>query len=207
MMQHPTRRRRLLPFFPAVAALFVFLLRSSAAAVNHHNTSTLLESMLGSVPGVAQFFRVFWQEKPAVIRRHTATFYQPVMRSSDLDALLAFSQEGWKLVKRVKGEKDGEWWSSSPPTPASSSSSEGSDDADDLVMAAMRRVERAHAAFSQGYSLVVDRVDEKHDGVGRLAAVIEADVGHRVGVNLYWTPPGSQAFEAHFDWMVRISVS
>lgn len=158
-----------------------------------------LGSLLGPMPGAGPFFADFWQRKPAVIQRRNPTFYHPILRSAELDSILAFAQAGWKLVKRVRGP-DGEWWSSSPPEPPATST----DDDDDLVAAAVRRVERAHAAFGQGFSLVVDRLDEKHEGVGRLTAAVEAEVGHRVGVNLYWTPgEGAQAFEAHFDWMVR----
>ncbi len=192
------RWRRLL----TAAALLVVALPTTTATVtpNPSRKDTLLASLLGPIPGASQFFEAFWQQKPAVIRRHNPTFYQPVIRSTDLDTVLAFSQEGWKLVKRVKG-KDGEWWSSSPPR------DDDGDDDDDLVASALRRVERAHGAFAQGFSLVVDRMDEKHDGVGRLVAAVEAEVGHRVGANVYWTPGGgSQAFEAHFDWMVRAHV-
>jgi hypothetical protein len=37
--------------------------------------------------------------------------------------------------------------------------------------------------------------------VRRLAEAFESELGHRVSVNLYLTPPGAQGFEAHYDWM------
>jgi bifunctional lysine-specific demethylase and histidyl-hydroxylase NO66 len=203
----PTRRSSRRRHRPSLALLLLLLQQSIAAAAttstHKHNATTtgLLESLLGPIPGASQFAQDFWQRKPAVIQRRNPTFYQPIIRSTDLDTILAFSQEGWKLVRRAKG-KDGEWWSSSPPPELDRGVNDG--DGGDLVASALRRVERAHGAFARGFSLVVDRMDERHEGVGRLVEAVEAELGHRVGANVYWTPgQGSQAFEAHFDWMVR----
>lgn len=206
-MPCPTRRRRpLLPLIRRFPVVMLLLMATAAVAAatgadapnkQQEKGDGLLGSLLGAVPGAGSFFADFWQLKPAVIQRRNPTFYHPILRSAELDTVLAFGQAGWKLVKRVRGP-DGEWWSSSPPEPPAASTDE-----DDLVAAAVRRVERAHAAFDKGFSLVVDRLDEKHAGVGRLTAAVEAEVRHRVGANLYWTPgEGAQAFEAHFDWMV-----
>lgn len=202
MMHCPTRRRRplllLLLLIAKAAAAAAAATSADAPNQQQEKSDGLLGSLLGPVPGAGPFFGDFWQRKPAVIQRRNPTFYHPILRSAELDTILAFGQAGWKLVKRVRGP-DMEWWSSSPPEPPAAAST----DEDDLVAAAVRRVERAHAAFDKGFSLVVDRLDEKHAGVGRLAAAVEAEVGHRVAANLYWTPgEGAQAFEAHFDWMV-----
>lgn len=214
----PTRRRRRRPPIISrrpcclvVTPLLLLLTTTSATSEQNTNATQpqqqhhqqLLGSLLGPVPGAGPFFADFWQRKPAVIQRRNPTFYHPVLRSAELDTILALGQADCRLVKRVRG-RDGEWWSSSPPAPDAAADGDGNDD--DLVAAAVRRVERAHAAFRRGFSLVVDRLDEKHDAVGRLAAAVEAEIGHRVGANLYWTPgEGAQAFEAHFDWMVRAS--
>lgn len=178
--------------------------------------NTVLSSMLGPTPGKELFFRDFWQIKPAVIRRHNPTFFQPIMRQSDLDAILVQSStasmlrglsssepkcdqaehdaesKSWTLVKRIKGV-DGEWWSSTPATAALRQIFGLDDDSTDA--------EVAHAAFSRGYSLVINNIEDKLYGTSRLALAFEGELGYRTSINCYFTPPGSQAFEAHFDWM------
>jgi hypothetical protein len=196
----------------AAATLLVALPAVAAAA--HDDNATVLSSLLGPIPGKEAFFKEFWQVKPAVIRRHNPTFYHPIMQQGDLDAVLVHSttaslmesltgdtehhlqnngeEEAWKLVKRIKGE-DGEWWSSSPNAAARMQMLGLPGDATE--------VEVARAAFAQGYSLVVNHLEDKWHGTSQLALIFEQELGYRTSTNCYFTPAKSQAFEAHFDWM------
>lgn len=207
------------------AAVLLFALPAVAVAVAategqqhphppHDDDTTVLSSLLGPIPGKEAFFRDFWQAKPAVIRRHNPTFYHPILQQGDLDAVLVHStiaslmksltgdtehhlqskgeEEGWKLVKRIKGE-DGEWWSSSPNAAVRTQMLGLPEDATE--------VEVARAAFAQGYSLVVNHLEDKWHGTSQLASVFEQELGYRTSTNCYFTPAKSQAFEAHFDWM------
>lgn len=178
----------------------------------HDDDNTVLSSLLGPIPGKDSFFREFWQAKPAVIRRHNPTFYRPIMQEGDLDAVLVHSRtaslmetltgdadhpqnkqdEAWKLVKRITGE-NGEFWSSSPNVTTRTQMLGLSPDATD--------VEVARAAFAQGYSLIVNHLEDKWHGTAQLALVFEQELGYRTSTNCYFTPARSQAFESHFDWM------
>lgn len=179
----------------------------------HDDDNTVLSSLLGPIPGKESFFKEFWQAKPAVMRRHNPTFYRPIMQEGDLDAILVHSRtaslmdtltgdadhpqnkhndEAWKLVKRIRGE-NGEFWSSSPNASTRTQMLGLSPDATD--------VEVARAAFVQGYSLVVNHLEDKWHGTAQLALVFEEELGYRTSTNCYFTPARSQAFESHFDWM------
>lgn len=105
----------------------------------------------------------------------------------------ADSDPEWKLVRRTKGE-DGEWWSSSPAAGLAQKRMFG-------VGEEASELEVAHAAFSRGFSLVVNHLENKYEAAARLAMAFEEELGARTGINLYFTPRDSQAFEAHFDWM------
>ncbi len=61
--------------------------------------------------------------------------------------------------------------------------------------------ERVRAAWLDGYTLVVNRLHRLWEPVARFAASLTEQLHHPVDVNLYYTPPGSQGFEAHFDTM------
>ena len=208
----------------AAAALLVALPAIAVAAAaegqqhphppHAHDDNTVLSSLLGPIPGKENFFKEFWQAKPAVIRRHNPTFYHPIMQQGDLDAILVHSttaslmktltgdadhhpqnkeeDEAWKLVKRIK-RQDGEWWSSSPNAAARTQMLGLPSDATD--------VDVARAAFAQGYSLVVNHLEDKWHGTSQLALSFEQELGYRTSTNCYFTPAQSQAFEAHFDWM------
>lgn len=48
---------------------------------------------------------------------------------------------------------------------------------------------------------MINRLQRRWRGVASVALAMEEVLGHPVNANLYMTPPGRQAFEAHFDWM------
>ena len=57
------------------------------------------------------------------------------------------------------------------------------------------------AGFMQGFSLLLNGLESRVPAVSRLCASLEAHTRARCNANLYLTPAGAQAFEAHFDWM------
>lgn len=61
--------------------------------------------------------------------------------------------------------------------------------------------ERVRAAWLDGYTLVVNNLGRLWEPVAQLAASLAEELHHSVDVNLYYTPPGSQGFEAHYDVM------
>jgi len=180
------------------AASLVLVLQAIvlASSPDPREEADYLSVLLGPVPGKDRFFEEFWQSKPAVIRRHNATFYNSVMQKADLDSMLYHIEtltpenQFWKLVKRIKGH-DGEWWSSSPKSRTEMTGLPGN----------ATYVDVAHAAFSHGYSLILNRLETYWNGTSEIALSFERELGYHTTVNCYFTPIQSQAFEAHFDWM------
>lgn len=49
--------------------------------------------------------------------------------------------------------------------------------------------------------MVINRLQQRCRGVVDVVRELEDVLGHLVNANTYMTPPGSQGFEVHFDWM------
>lgn len=56
-----------------------------------------------------------------------------------------------------------------------------------------------YSAFSQGYTLVLNSLDQRSSPISALARGLEEVLGHRIGVNAYFTPAESQGFLPHAD--------
>eukprot|EP00903_Cladosiphon_okamuranus_P011091 g10467.t1 len=135
----------------------------------------------------------------------------------------------WNIIKRVFMHADGEFWTAGLPPSAAAEAAEKrpSSPPSDKTAAAAAGVERtggrdkgegegggrvvslaeARRAFQRGgFSLVINRLQRRWRGVSKVSLALEDVLGHPVNANLYMTPPKSQGFEAHFDWMDGIVV-
>ncbi len=63
------------------------------------------------------------------------------------------------------------------------------------------RLDKVRAAFQDGYTVVVNKMERLWEPVALFTAAIEQELHHPIHVNLYYTPPGTQGFEAHYDVM------
>ena len=166
----------------------------------HHQTwSTVFQ------PSTTTSFASQWHQQPLLYRNNnnpspTAlnTQRQAMFQLQDLDPLLyssySISNDGtfnkgipptspndFSVVKLTQG-KQGEWWAGTFPMPT-------------------LNVEQASKATHHGFSLIFNKVDERWTNIHVATKQLEAITGSRVGVNLYLTPPISQGFESHFDYM------
>jgi len=91
----------------------------------------------------------------------------------------------WKLVRRTRGT-DGEWWSGAPQM----NDTEG-----------MSPSTVAREAFHEGFTVVVNAMEDRWPPITNVAAAVEDELGYHLSVNAYMTPPRQTGFEAHFDWM------
>ncbi len=60
-----------------------------------------------------------------------------------------------------------------------------------------------HAAFNEGYSVVLNKVNFLWKPVAQLCEALAEEMGVRVNANMYFTPSNAQAFEIHMDWLVK----
>ncbi|ADO71930.1 cupin domain-containing protein [Stigmatella aurantiaca] len=127
------------------------------------------------------FFEEAWERKPLVLQGPPDR-WSGLFSSRDLGRLLTYqpprSIEGMMLVK--EGRHRDENWLSPDGSP---------------------RLEQVQAAWREGYTIVINKVGQFWEPVGRFCAAVEEELHHPVGVNLYMTPPGAQGFKAHFDIM------
>ncbi|CAM9986947.1 unnamed protein product [Ascophyllum nodosum] len=165
----------------------------------------------------------YFEKGPLVIRGRSPDHYQRVMKFGigDVDTIIengvahAGEQEqmilgrDWKIIKRVFVHADGEFWTAGLPPRATKRSEALVAEGGGGVGSEGRVVSlaEARAAFQKGgFSVVINRLQRRWRGVAEVALALEDVLGHPVNANLYMTPPGSQGFEAHFDWMDGIVV-
>ena len=95
-----------------------------------------------------------------------------------------------KVLKRVKGG-DGEWWS-------------GLLEMDRVMNPHTRRIDadRVHAAYTrQNFTILINSLHRRSLAMHEISRDLSLDFGYPVSINAYVTPPHSQGFEAHWDYM------
>lgn len=127
------------------------------------------------------FFEGAWERKPLVLPG-PAERWSELFSSRDLGRLLAYqpprSIEGMLIVK------EGRHWDENWLKPDGSP-----------------RLEQVQAGWREGYTIIINKVGQFWEPVGRFCAAVEEELHHPVGANLYMTPSGAQGFKAHFDIM------
>lgn len=127
----------------------------------------------------AKFFEERWEREPVLLRGAPGRF-SGLFSSKDIGRLLTYGRtrpiDGVLLVK--EGRHRDENWIGEGGAP---------------------RLEKIEEAWRDGYTLVVNDLQKLWEPVALLAAALEGELNHAVGINLYLTPPGSQGFKAHFD--------
>jgi ribosomal protein L16 Arg81 hydroxylase len=63
------------------------------------------------------------------------------------------------------------------------------------------RVDKVRDAWRDGYSIVVNGLGQHWEPAASFTASLQEELHHPVNINLYATPPGSQAFDPHYDVM------
>lgn len=63
----------------------------------------------------------------------------------------------------------------------------------------MPNIYELYRAWNDGFSISIDHLHRFWPPVTRFYKQIESTLQHPAGVNLYYTPPGSQAFRIHYD--------
>lgn len=171
--------------------LLLLPLRTAAAVWSRPDELALRQCSQLLLPlDFERFMEEFFERRPMLLRR-ASDFYGALFSLDDVDALLvrAFGTQGagasplllghgdrWRLVKAAAGGAAG-------PRNAS------------LTLA------HVHAAFAQGFSLVVNGLQTHVPSVARLASLLSACTGFRVSANLYLSPAHGSALAAHMDWM------
>jgi ribosomal protein L16 Arg81 hydroxylase len=137
----------------------------------------------------AAFFRDSWEKQPLAVRRNEHAYYRGLFSRRDVDAVIAFTRPkflepgdfnpgGPPVHNFVQG-----WLADDQPFPI--------DYYPDLS--------DVHRAFAHGKTVIITAMQHRWPPVAALCRRLEELLGCPVHANLYFTPPGAQGFDAHYD--------
>jgi hypothetical protein len=141
-----------------------------------------------------QFLQDFFETGPFVLRRGRPDLVEGLLSLNEVLDIIDYGRStedptqriaygtDWKMVKQV--ERGGEMWTGMLPKSEATT-------ADDVQK----------AFHKYGFSIVMNKVQAHSQAVRYVSSLLEDLLGWRVSVNMYVSPPASQGFEVHIDWM------
>src|SRR5215207_8017837 len=126
------------------------------------------------------FFEEIWQKRPEVLATGRAGYFEGVFSKEEVERIIEFAQPRPPLIKLSSASSDD--WAEVPFSP------NGRID-----------IDRLRKLYLQGETVILNKVEDFSPAVARLARAIETEMGARVQVNSYLTPPSAQAFPPHYD--------
>lgn len=127
------------------------------------------------------FAEEYWEKRPLLLHGDPCRF-KGIFSSSDMGRLLQYqrprSPEGIMLVKGSR-HCDINW----------------------IYPDGSPRLDKVREAFRDGYTVVVNKLESLWEPVALFTGALEQELHHPIHVNLYYTPAGTQGFEAHYDVM------
>ncbi len=138
-----------------------------------------LGSLLGAMT-VEQFLADYWERQPLLVRSRGNGEYHNLLTTRIFDRLISNG-----VVDRRDGRlvKDGQV---DPATPLFRSDGRAN-------------IAAIQAAYAEGYTIVVNNLQQRRAKVGYLCRDLERELGQQVGANAYLTPVSSQGLAPHFD--------
>lgn len=129
---------------------------------------------------IERFVSTHWEQEPLHVRASERDRYGDLLSTRDFDRLISEGLVGPRDARIVK---------------------EGAPDA---ARPLFRRDGRAniavvHAAYADGYTVVLNNLQQRRAQVAHLCRAWERALGQQVGANAYLTPPRSRGLAAHFD--------
>jgi ribosomal protein L16 Arg81 hydroxylase len=132
------------------------------------------------------FFRDSWERQPLAIARNNPAFYRGLFSRRDVDRLIAFTRP--KFFDNLQSG-----------TLPRSNVVRGWLPDEEPYAGSYPDLREVHRAFTQGKTLLITGMQQRWPTVAALGRALEVHFGCCVHTNLYFTPPGAQGFEAHFD--------
>lgn len=128
----------------------------------------------------AAFFETVWQKKPAVLATGRPGYFETLFGKHAVERIIEFAQ---------------------PQPPTIRFASAASNDRVEVPFSANGRIDmdRMRKHYLQGETVVLNSVENFDPAVAQLARAIETEMGARVQVNSYLTPPSAQGFRPHYD--------
>jgi len=126
------------------------------------------------------FFSDIWQKKPMVLATGRDAHLSGLFSGSAMERAIEFSQ---------------------PRPPTIRLASAASNEKAQVPYAANGRLDmdRLRKLYLNGQTVILNTVEDFDPAVAELARSMETELGARVQVNAYLTPPSAQGFRAHYD--------
>ncbi len=126
------------------------------------------------------FFEEVWQVVPKILSAGRSGYFEPLFSKHAVERVIEFCQ---------------------PRPPSIRVHSATSDQQVEVPFSPDGRinVDRLRKLYFQGQTVILNSVEDFDPCVARLARSIETEMGARVQVNSYLTPPSAQGFRPHYD--------
>lgn len=126
------------------------------------------------------FYANVWQKKEALIATGRPAFFADFFSKQAVELILEYAQPKPPSLRIVASALD-----QSVDIPYSSNGR--------INLDQLRKI------YLTGHTIVLNAVEDFDPNVAQLARTIETQMGARVQVNAYLTPPSAQGFRAHYD--------
>jgi hypothetical protein len=134
-----------------------------------------------------EFAADYWEKKALVIERADADYFGDLPGLNDVDELITATSSGLPAfaedVRVIKTDDKGVL-SEHPPR---------------VLPSGLPDIQTIYRDYQGGCSLAVNQLHRRSASLAALSGLLEEDLHHPVGVNLYLTPRSAQGFRAHVD--------
>lgn len=137
--------------------------------------------------GVDEFLDAYWETEALLIQRDDPHYFAALPGLDDLDELITATTSG-----RARSIGDGRLVKTDAGGVASSREIP-------LDREGIPDIQHVYRAYSEGHTLVLNRLHRRSSAVSLLCRAIEGALHHPVGANLYLTPRHGQGFRPHVD--------
>jgi bifunctional lysine-specific demethylase and histidyl-hydroxylase NO66 len=127
-----------------------------------------------------RFYESVWQTQPTMMATDRPGYFSGLFSKRAVERILEHSQPRHPSIRIASAAQDG-----SIELPLSPNG--------------RINIDQLRKLYLKGNTLIINSIEDFDPNVAQLARTIEVDMGARVQVNAYLTPPSAQGFRAHYD--------
>ncbi len=135
--------------------------------------------------GVDAFFAEYYEQKPLLVQRKDRSYYRDLFTLADLDRALLVTNFRSDLIRVVINGDE---------TPISELLASSGDE-----NARGNELEVIYQRYREDYTIVIDAIEERHEGLMRLCRSLDNNQGFNPQGGIFLTPPGNWGFSPHYD--------
>ena len=138
--------------------------------------------------GADEFFDRYWEQQPLVVPRGEERRFDDLLSTADVERLVCSGGLRFPAFRLVRSGAQIPLSDYASDLPWRPSAFAGTADAD-----------RVAAAFENGATIVLQALHHTWPPLASFCRSLEAELGHPVQANAYFTPPRAQGLAPHFD--------